>query len=321
MDLELARFVSLRDIQCLEGLEVAPPGATLLPSNGWIISPGMCLEEHSVIDAPEHKNHRPGFRNYLIQSLASRRLTRRVVPALSFRTFGETNYFHFLNDLLGGRLRLADELEESRGLPIVISETLAQSRFFQDIAGFPNLQTLEWIVQGRSQPFKSDALYFGATSAFSSRSPEFVQRLLGVPDADPSATNRLLVLRRHNAGRSLVNHREIVESCAHLGFRPIDPGSMSVHEQIEAFSNARFVVGMHGAALANLMFRRNAPLDLVELLPGSAAPYAHYFHLCHVLGFRYQAVEAIATQAANAEFFVDAEVLGATLRSVLDRAG
>jgi capsular polysaccharide biosynthesis protein len=95
---------------------------------------------------------------------------------------------------------------------------------------------------------------------------------------------------------------------------------MSMAEQVETFSNARVVVGVHGAALANVAFRKHAELDIIEILPSiDACDFSHYMLLAHTLNFRYQAAQAIVVrkEAGAVSLTVDATQFETTLRSVI----
>ena len=85
----------------------------------------------------------------------------------------------------------------------------------------------------------------------------------------PEKAGRLIyVSRRDVRQRALLNEDELVAALAPLGFETVVPGELSVVEQIQAFSGARFIVGIHGAALTNIVF---APYDAAILVVTSAA--------------------------------------------------
>jgi capsular polysaccharide biosynthesis protein len=76
--------------------------------------------------------------------------------------------------------------------------------------------------------------------------PEGVERVPG---------RRLYVTRgsqRHS--RIVTNGPEVQAMLAGRGFVEIDPGTMSVREQVKAFAEAEVIVAPHGAALTNLVF-------------------------------------------------------------------
>ena len=56
------------------------------------------------------------------------------------------------------------------------------------------------------------------------------------------------------------------------GFESVNPGTMSIQEQMRLFAESEFVIGVHGAALTNFLF---VPLDcrVVELANGIEQPH------------------------------------------------
>lgn len=65
---------------------------------------------------------------------------------------------------------------------------------------------------------------------------------------------RLYISRRYCIGRTVVNEAELTRALLVRGFREIIPESMSVAEQIRAFSQAQIVVGPQGAGFINALF-------------------------------------------------------------------
>lgn len=82
-------------------------------------------------------------------------------------------------------------------------------------------------------------------------------------------TERLYLTRR---GYSNTSRRDYTEDQAlsrvlsDLGFRTLNPGTMSIVEQIDIFSRAEIVIGAHSSAFANLIFSPPGCL-VIDILP------------------------------------------------------
>jgi capsular polysaccharide biosynthesis protein len=83
----------------------------------------------------------------------------------------------------------------------------------------------------------------------------------------------------------------------------VDTDGLSLHDQVELFSKTRYLAGIHGAGLTNLFFRKNAPLTLLELLPGDYIQ-PHYFWLCKGMGHDYDCIAGTAS-AFDTSFEID----------------
>jgi capsular polysaccharide biosynthesis protein len=80
---------------------------------------------------------------------------------------------------------------------------------------------------------------------------------------------RLYVTRgggRHT--RRLESEPELWPELERRGFTRIDPGTMSVQDQIDHFAAAEVIVGIHGAALTNLVFAAPGARVLHLFAPG-----------------------------------------------------
>jgi len=291
-------FRSCAEFEFVESLHRSRHPSVLLSSGGWATTGGIALEEHGVIDYAHYRDRRPGFRRTVVVNALRAARAPRVETALSFRTFGEANYFHLLNDLIGGRLRMFDEAGAPADTPIVVARRLAEFPPFRDLQSRPGLQDRRWIVQEPGTMLRCRRLFVARTGPFSRAGIEYTQRALGVPASDAHDAERIFVDRGSRGTRDIVNRSDVESVCRRFGFSIVDPGGMTLTEQMERFSRAEFVIGVHGAGLTNIIFRRDAPLHLLEIFPGPPARNAaHYFFICRTHGHGYTALLGESTEA------------------------
>lgn len=72
-------------------------------------------------------------------------------------------------------------------------------------------------------------------------------------ELQPTA-GRLLYLERNAPTRNLINAGGVKRCFERQGWEVLDPGELDLDDQIRIFSEARAVVGVHGAALTNLLW-------------------------------------------------------------------
>jgi capsular polysaccharide biosynthesis protein len=82
---------------------------------------------------------------------------------------------------------------------------------------------------------------------------EKLRRMMGVT-VHPNPRRRLYIARPGGWRRKIPSEHAIRRMLESYGFEAIDPGSLSFDSQIEAFREARIVVGPHGAAMTNASF-------------------------------------------------------------------
>ena len=97
---------------------------------------------------------------------------------------------------------------------------------------------------------------------------EFVRSLFVPPLGDESVSSpkRLYIKRGDARSRRLLNEPEIIALLESYGFTAMAMDRRSVAEQARIFWNADVVVGMHGAALTNLLFAKPGT-KVIELFP------------------------------------------------------
>jgi hypothetical protein len=296
------------------------------PKYGWIITRPWHLVHAGLVDI--HTARRPSLRAYTKARFGQG--SRAALPSmLSLRDRSEQNYGHFVTDLVGGRLRLASEcgLDE---VPILVSEELERRPFFQDFLRISGIDRERLILQGH-QLVRSERVYLCDTSHYSREAIHFVHRILRVPDSDPQARRRLLLARQpHGGGRAFINMADVDRLCRKLGFEIVYTDRMGLEEQMELFSQAAFVVGASGAGLENILFRKNAPMTLLEVFPPGASGVLRpwWFYMASVLGHRYDCLQhgpspdrVVGKAAYRRDFVLDVDRLEAGMRAGLEATG
>jgi hypothetical protein len=212
-------------------------------------------------------------------------------------------------------LALLHEHGVGADLPIVVSARLANKSYFRAaVARSPQLRARRWIVHDR-QHIDVDEVIVCKTLPHRKRTFDALLDLLNVPPADSQSNRRIFLTRNARRGRYIANGADVARVCAEYGFEALDADRLSLDEQIACFSRARYVVGIHGAGLTNTIFRRGAPLSLLELFPPDNLP-PHYWWLAQNYGYGYDALVGRASSAVGA-FEVDIDLLRAKLHSLL----
>jgi capsular polysaccharide biosynthesis protein len=79
-----------------------------------------------------------------------------------------------------------------------------------------------------------------------------------LPPKDVASRPKRIYVTRGNQRntRRFVRETELLSGLEKRGFAVVDPGSLSVQDQIDHFAAADVIVGPHGAALTNLVFAK-----------------------------------------------------------------
>ena len=146
--------------------------------------------------------------------------------------------------------------------------------------------------------FLDDGLYHFIDSQI----PQFIPKshsfkILNKLKRHRNKTKEKIYVTRQNANyRNLINEEDIVNILKKDGFRVVDLHYMDVFEQIELFSNAKFVVSPTGSSLTNVVFC-SPGTKVVEITPKYNFEYENnlktrYSYLCDQLNLNYFSVEA-----------------------------
>lgn len=118
---------------------------------------------------------------------------------------------------------------------------------------------------------------------------EFVRRLYLPEEPSPHrAFRRLYVSRRDASFRRIINEEKLMPILKEHGFEEIVMSKMSVAEQAKIFSEAEFLVGPNGSALANLVFAHPSCQVVEFFAPGWVVGYN--WMICAHLGLPYTAI-------------------------------
>jgi capsular polysaccharide biosynthesis protein len=111
-----------------------------------------------------------------------------------------------------------------------------------------------------------------------------------------------------------VNQEEVEAFLNSNGFETVDAAGLSHAEQIKLFAGVRHLVAEHGSGVANILFRRGAPLSVLEMFPpGYLSPA---FYACsRLVGAFYDRAHGIAQDGQTESYRMSLEILEAKLGS------
>jgi len=238
------------------------------------------------------------------------------------------NFGHWMLNHLA-RLALVASAAGLRGKPLVVGENITASQLeCLSLMGF-DPSALIRLRKGRLARFATiwapamphcllkDGMMYWAPEIV-----EFLRQRLGVSDrAGAGRKRRRLYLTRQAARwRRVLNEDAIFELLDHHGFELVDPGALTIRQQLELAADAEVIVGAFGAGMNLLLF---APADaaIIELKPIPNIPMNINPALSRSIGQSYREVvgtPSIATgvSALDLDFTVSPHSLMDALRAV-----
>lgn len=86
-------------------------------------------------------------------------------------------------------------------------------------------------------------------------------------------TPRIYISRRLARVRRVVNEDDVIEYLLRRGFTVLQNELLDFDEQVQRYAHASFIIGMHGAGLANMVWSNQPGLNVIEIVtPAYANP-------------------------------------------------
>ena len=276
------------------------PGAWAEPVTGRVIWHGRL-----VVRSYDHSTYQPVSSRTLadfVLARAGRREVDAYPTVLLLRDPAGANYWHFFDDVLP-KLEWIDRIKLGSDVVVLVGADIWEKSFFQQAIRRGELSDYRWTPHTRV--VRADRLIFGRHGSMRRVNAELVRRLLAAPV--PSGDRRLFLTRSPQRSRHLENEPELRQALASVGFEAVDTDSLSLDEQISMFAETSSVVAVHGAGLANLIFRIGGPLRLLELFPADYIS-PQFAWLAGEFGFQYDAIAGTALTRSGT-FRVEIEAL------------
>jgi hypothetical protein len=237
---------------------------------------------------------------------------------------GDGNYYHFLMDVLTkvGVLEQAPTVA-----PPDVWYVPAQSRFQRELLALFGIGADQRIDAAEQPHVQADCLVVPGPPHMTEKNAPWAVGFLRsrlLPHVEASGPRRNIYITRGPSAnnRSIVNEPELLELLAARDFVPVDPGQLSVVEQIRTFATADLIVAPHGAALANIIFASPGS-TLIELFPAGCLLPDYWRLASSVPGMRYRYVSAFGgprrpTRAGTIvrDIEVDVAAVAATLEEL-----
>lgn len=230
---------------------------------------------------------------------------------------GLATHWHFVTDGLGCLREIHDGAERTLYVDADLSD--GQVAFAQRFAARAGMAAFREVERVSAPVVRVRNVAFPTRRRFTEK-VGWVRTVLGIEGVVPAGGKRLFVLRNGVSTRRLLNQDEVAGVlAARFGFEAVDPGVLTLDEQVAAFRDARIVVGPHGAGLTDLLFAAR-PAMLVEIF--HSEPQLFYHSLCYALGARHYTMRGVPVaghegRADNADYAIDAEGVAGALAPLL----
>jgi capsular polysaccharide biosynthesis protein len=277
----------------------ALPGGRLVSEHGFVVTHDDLLAAESAWD--DDKLEASGV-------LRMHRLPRaRVIDGAHASLMSQwcSVYYHWITDALP-RLRIL-ELGGCADVSLLVPRALTRwQRRSLELLGVGE----RCLVPYNGRHLRAETLIWPRPAATTGHTPSWACAWLrdAFAGSRRHAGRRLYLTRRRERQRRVANEHQVASLLSSRGFETVDPGALSLDEQVEMFTDAAVIISPHGGALTNILFSADA--TVIELFePGYVNPC--FYVLADRSGHRYWYL--LGRTAGRRDIEVDRAQLGETL--------
>lgn len=236
--------------------------------------------------------HANNAKSELDRNLKTKNFHHRTRIVYYLGQIGGTNYGHWLIDILP---KIKGLIEKK--LPVCL---LMQSYGKIDT---PKVESIKYLCRDvdikirfipRNQAFEcEDICYISPVSYHpytkNSNAINYLREIfLKLNQTDKPKFEKLFVMRHKKYKRQIANFNQLLPILEKNKFKIIDPENMSFEKQVHYFSNAKFVIGIMGAAMCNTIFSPKSA-KILYLSPAEwMEPF--YWDLASCIGQEYNVI-------------------------------
>ncbi|MEZ0579748.1 DUF563 domain-containing protein [Nocardioides sp. MH1] len=181
------------------------------------------------------------------------------------------NYYHFLYDAVARYGVFEEAMPGERVDAVVVPHASGYQKQILELAGIPG----PYVQPRADRTIRADRLLVPSTPNQDLDAPrsatEWLRKRLPPSGATGTPTRLYLSRGQLPGARRYLQEADLWPRLEAQGFVMLDPGTLSVQEQIDVFHGAEVIVAPHGAALTNLTWSRPG----VRVLEMFAGTYVH----------------------------------------------
>ena len=237
------------------------------------------------------------------------------VLSLTQGASGHKNYFHWLYDILP-KINICSKNYDLRKMDyFYISRLEKYQKSSLEILGYDNIKIIDSNINRHIQADEvicSEHPWYkkGFILEEAKKIPEWIVKWINksfINYGEQFDCNERIFIDRSDSAfsrRQFVNNREIINFLENEGFTSYKVGQLSFREQVYLFSNAKIIIGAHGAAFANLAFcKKNT--KILEIKPKKHPDFFQHISKIKELDFNLIETDELKNKDKRGDIFLN----------------
>lgn len=304
-----------------------PNGAIFIHSNNTLLKPS--LWQSQLFFNSQFRNDKSTMWKWRVNKNYNAKKLPGKTLLLHNRAY--KNYFHWIIDIIS-KIYLIDNLSSYDNIIIGLSKEHKYIDFFLEKFQIDSKKII-WTEE--YEVYRCETLvapYYKVTEDIGIRAnyndkehykgwcSEFLKSIKkdfkSPNNTEKKLPKKIFISRRNDNSRRILNIDEVSKLLIDYDFVEINPGELSIDEQIEIFNNATDIVAVHGAALTNIIWTEKS-LRLIELMPNDYDDPG-YRMIAGLMGINHHSILFCEAYNPNNTVFSDLIVDIKKLRELID---
>ncbi len=224
-------------------------------------------------------------------------------------------FFHWLTDTLP-KITIARKINKKFTLVLPSKLNL---KFINQSLNEYNIKFF-FMKENKNYHFKK-ITYIGELYPSGSPRKKVLENLKKQIKTKPSKFNRVYISRNKSNRRKISNEIELIKVLMKYKFKIVYAEKLSFLSQVNLFSSAKFLIGLHGAGISNILWMKKNT-NLLELKPEKDLYLNCYYNIANLLNINYNYLVCKKNNyfksSKNSDYFVNIDSLNKKLKKILN---
>lgn len=211
-------------------------------------------------------------------------------------------YFHWLIDTLP---KIIYAKKKYKNFTIILPEELKKDFILKSLKKF-NIKIF-FLKKKYNYSFKK-LIYIGNLYPSGNPRKTIINDMKNLVNSQSNGKNRVYISRNRSNRRKITNEKDLINILKKYKFKILYSEKIPFENQIKIFSNTKYMLGLHGAGLSNLIWMKKKSY-LIEIKPEMDLYLNCYFNLASLLNLNYHYLvckkKSIFVSSKNSNYEVD----------------
>jgi len=221
--------------------------------------------------------------DYVISNILKKKFSKKIYLPNNYILVHNRNskgYFHWVTDTLP---KIVYAKNKYKNFTVILPETLNISFITSSLKKL-KIKTF-FLKKGNNYTFKK-LIYIGNLYPSGNPRKNIINNMKKQLDIKLSNSKRIYISRNKSGRRKIINENDLIKLLKKYNFKTIYSEKISFDKQIKIFSASKYIIGLHGAGLTNLIWMKQKSF-IFEIKPEKDLYLNCYFNLANILNLNY----------------------------------